>query len=529
MKYFRLYCTTIAALLALLLVGACTISAGARSNSGKQQQNPPPPKKTSSSSSSKSKTPPKPKNTTPPKGNVQNSGNSSNKGGSKTSGNNSTGNNPNGGNTKGGPATPGNKTTGTGSTNGSRSNGGRNTGNNSTNAGNRGNTGSSTKGGPAHQYTASNGAVVTTRAGGGVARIESHGTVITHGINGERQIVTPIAGGGRIVTTGRSGFVEHNVVYGGHTFVSRTYVVGGRSFVRVYAPFSYRGVTYYGFVPGFYFRPAFYAWGFAPWGVGISFGWGWGGAAWFGFYAGFFQPYPLYAGPTFWLTDYLIAQNLQLAYENQQLAAANAGQYGPPPEDPNAEQNPTPLSPEVKQAIADEVQRQLALQEQQAAQPASAIPPAGGNYVPPALDPQMSTFIVSSNLEVNYNGQSCELTPGDVIVRIDDNPGPDNAVETKVTNSKKGDCRAGDRPRILVSDLQEMQNQFTARIDAGMQQLAANQGKNGIPAAPAGSTTTTTGPVPMQPDPNAAQLLQNQQATANATEAAIKPSGSGNQ
>jgi hypothetical protein len=322
--------------------------------------------------------------------------------------------------------------------------------------------------------------------------------------------------------------VEHNFASGGRTFVSRTYVVGGRSFVRVYAPFSYRGFTYYGYVPGFYFRPAFYAWGFAPWGVGIGFSWGWGGAAWFGFYGGYFQPYPVYAGPNYWLTDYLISQNLQLAYENQQLAAANAGQNGPPPDD-SGEANPAPLSPEVKQAIADEVQRQLALEQQQSAQPQGVVQQSDASQVPPALDPQMSTFIVSSNLEVNYNGQSCELTPGDVIVRIDDNPGPDNMVETKVTNSKKGDCQAGARPRIMVSDLQEMQNQFAARIDAGMQQLAANQGKNGIPPAPAGSTTTTPGPVQAQADPNAAQLLQNQQTTANATEAAIKPPGSGNQ
>jgi hypothetical protein len=374
-----------------------------------------------------------------------------------------------------------------------------------------------------HTITTHSGAVATVNSNGNVTRIVNHGTIINHNVNGTRTIVTPLPNGGRVVTTGaHTGYVQNTFVRNNQTFVSRTYVYGGRSVVRVYQPFVYGGVTYNRYLPGFYYRPAFYGWAFAPWGVGISFGWGWGGAAWFGFYGGYFQPYPVYLGPTLWLTDYLLAANLQLAYENQQAAGA-------PPPDPNAQTQPVQLSPEVKQAIADEVQRQLALEQQQSAAPNGGVPPVGGNQIPAALDPQMSTIVVTENLQVMDNGQPCALTPGDVLTRIDDTPGADNAVLTKITNTKPGDCRAGATPRIKVADLQDMMNQFQAQVDSGVQQLAAQQGKGGIPPAPNGSTTVVQGPGQAPPDPNAANLLQQQQKNADAVEAEIKTNGSGNQ
>jgi hypothetical protein len=96
----------------------------------------------------------------------------------------------------------------------------------------------------------------------------------------------------------------------------------------------------------------------------------------------------------------------------------------------------------------------------------------------------------------------------------------------KVTNSKPGDCRAGARPRIQVTDLQEMMNHFRAQIDAGTQQLATKQGQNGIPAAPPGSTTPIAGPGQAQPDPNAANIIQQQQHDADAIENDVKKQNS---
>jgi hypothetical protein len=83
----------------------------------------------------------------------------------------------------------------------------------------------------------------------------------------------------------------------------------------VYRGYSFKGRTYYGYQPAVYYHPAFYGWASSPWTGPVSFGaaaWGWAGAPWYGYYG--FTPYPLYAGPAFWLTDYLVAANLQAAY-----------------------------------------------------------------------------------------------------------------------------------------------------------------------------------------------------------------------
>ena len=39
----------------------------------------------------------------------------------------------------------------------------------------------------------------------------------------------------------------------------------------------------------------------------------------------FFAPYPVYPSAAFWLTDYVISQNLQAAYAAQQEAGENDG------------------------------------------------------------------------------------------------------------------------------------------------------------------------------------------------------------
>ena len=42
---------------------------------------------------------------------------------------------------------------------------------------------------------------------------------------------------------------------------------------------------------------------------------------------GLFPPYPQYAGPAFWLTDYLIATTLQEAYQERMEASIQASAY----------------------------------------------------------------------------------------------------------------------------------------------------------------------------------------------------------
>jgi hypothetical protein len=360
-----------------------------------------------------------------------------------------------------------------------------------------------------------------------------------------------------VVNTGaHGGYVQRAYVSrGGVNFVSRTYVSGGVVRVGVYRSYGWGGHAYYGWRPGFYFHPGFYGWGYHPWGAPVYWGvgaWGWGGAPWWGFYGGWWNPYPYYASPAFWLTDYLVAQSLQSAYAARSEANADAmaadaeasgGGGGGGVDAGPAASNGVALTPEVKEAIAEEVKAQLAAQQAEAPAgasngPAPAAAPApsdaSAQAPPPALDPAQRTFVVDSDVTVVANGQECGLTAGDVVTRLTDTPDADNTVNASVSATKKGDCPSGQTVAVKVDDLQEMYNHFQETLQNGMGELAKKQGTGGMPKAPDTGTSPSDVPPP-PPDNTAAQALQNQQQQANQTEAQVKqetaaaPSGGGAQ
>jgi hypothetical protein len=360
---------------------------------------------------------------------------------------------------------------------------------------------------------------------------------ISRGVNGGRTVVSE-RNGARIVTRGRGGYVQRAyVARGGRTFVSRTYVSGGVVRVGVYRSYYYGGRPYYGYYPGVWYHPGFYGWGLHPWGVNVYWGvgaWGWGGAPWWGFYGGWWNPYPYYAGPAFWLTDYLIAANLQAAYAARAEAQADAmtadaqasGDQGGGGGDaaPAPASNAVVLTPEVKEAIAEEVKAQLAAQQAQTQQGASgqaAPAPANASAPPPALDPAHRTFIVDTNVTAVANGQECGLTGGDVLTRLTDTPDADQTVNVSIGASKKGDCATGQTVAVKVDDLQEMYNHFQEQLTNGMGELAKKQGTGGMPAAPdTGTTPSDVQPPP--PDATAEKELQEQQQQADQTETQVK-------
>lgn len=373
------------------------------------------------------------------------------------------------------------------------------------------------------QFRSANGQMVTTNSRGQVSRIEA-----PRGPAGSRMVVSRGPGGARMVETGRPGarvvsygpnrgFVERTVRPG---FVSRTYVVGGVSYVHVYHSYSYHGFSYYHYIPGVYYGPRFYGWAVTPWAVPVRYSWFGVGisAPWFGYYGGYFAPYPVYRSPDLWLTDYLLAENLRLAYENQQAAYAN--QAPPPPAE--GQQDAAALSPEVKALIADEVRQQLAEERAAAQQPAAVSSPGitGGvsEQVPPALSQRF--FVVSSNLDiVTVAGQPCSLTPGDVIERKGKTVATDGGVAVDVVSSKPGDCAADAGAAVQLADLQDMHNQFREKIDSGLKMVADNQAK-GLPGAPAADARTVAdGTAP--PAPDAATQLASQETDAGRLEAQV--------
>jgi hypothetical protein len=356
---------------------------------------------------------------------------------------------------------------------------------------------------------------------------------ISKGAHNQRTIATTRKDGSRLVSTGgHRGFVEHSFVRNGHPYMRRTYVVNGRSYAAVYRGYPYRGVVYYGYVPAYYYGPAYYGWAYDPWSAPVAYGWGWGGAAWYGYYGGYFAPYPAYADASLWLTDYLLAENLQAAY--QARVDGNGGTAPAPSSDDQsgdansapAAQTATAMSPETKQAIDEEVKAQLAAEKADASGGAQTA--TTSDQVPAALDPNHRTFIVSAQLQEQLDGgATCTLSAGDVLTRIDNAPDANQNVKVLVTSNQKGDCQSGAQVAVSVQDLQDMHNDFAAKIDAGLQKLADTQGKNGIPAGPAaGGQKNPDGTA--NTDLTAAADLQQQQDAADQTEKEVKQAeGSG--
>jgi hypothetical protein len=321
------------------------------------------------------------------------------------------------------------------------------------------------------------------------------------------------------------------VTRGGRSYYSRTYYYHGEYRTGVYRGYYYGGRPYYGYYPAYYYHPVYYGWAYNPWPAPVYYGWGWGAAPWYGYYGAYFAPYPVYPSAAFWLTDYLIAANLQAAY----AAQAEVGKLGPPASDqlvasmgaiPAAASNAVALSPEVKTAIAEEVKAELAAEQAQASSAGSSsgqqgTAAANTNEAPPALDPARRTFVVSTDLSVVADGEECALTAGDVITRLTDKPDDDNNVNVSVAASKKTDCAPGKQVAVSVDDLQEMHNHFREQLTNGMGDLAKKQGKDGLPKAP--DTTTVNGDVPAPPaDKNAAKSLEDQEKAADQTESEVK-------
>jgi hypothetical protein len=403
-----------------------------------------------------------------------------------------------------------------------------------------------------------NGGSATFRKNGQVRSIQTHGMTINHGMRGGRSI-TSVHNGRTIVSHGRYGGYSQRAYFnrGGRSYYQRTYYRGGHYYAYGYRGYGWGGRNYYGYAPPYYWGAGYYGWAYNPWPGPVAYGWGWGGSPWFGFYGPYFAPYPVYPSAAFWLTDYLIAANLQAAYAAQQAAGDQGGDNGllVPPAIQNASADEiaalwstdplvaaklqatygiymlgggappatTQLTPEVKQALSDEMKAEIAA-EKDAAAAGSNAPAATGDQVPPALDPKIRIFVVSSDEDLTTtDGTECGLTAGDVIYRTTDKPDDDNMVNATVKSSKKDECAIGATVGISADDLQEMHNQLRIQMDAGLKELADKNGKNGLPVAP--DTKTQPGEVPApQPDTSVQSDLQQQAKDADAAEAEAKQS-----
>jgi hypothetical protein len=329
-----------------------------------------------------------------------------------------------------------------------------------------------------------NGGSVTKRANGQVATVHDpkRGMDVHRNLSGGRTVVVERGDHTRIVAVrGGHGYVQHPVMFHGHEYARRSYYYGGRYYHAYYGRYYYHGLYVNPYYPAYYWRPAFYGWAYNPWAAPITFGWGWGVNPWYGYYGAFFTPYPVYAGPAFWLTDYIIANSLAAAYQAQAAALAN----------------PAPLSPEVKNLIADEVKQQIALEnsEAQAASAPNAEPNVASSSIQRMLDDgKPHVFVAGQDLDVvDAGGTECALSEGDAI-QLSGQPAPDAQAATLAVLASKGgkECPKGDTVSVQLTDLQEMQNHMRQTIDDGMQELQKKQGTGGLPAAPASAKAAGT-------------------------------------
>ena len=362
-----------------------------------------------------------------------------------------------------------------------------------------------------------NARVIPTRGGGTVAMRPdgrpavvhtAAGVDIQHGMNGRTVVVREGADHSRVfVERGGFGYVQHPYVYAGHPYVARTYFVGGRSYQAFYRGYPYHGVYLEVYAPVRYYPVGFYGYVAAPWAAPVVFSWGWGARPWYGYYGWYFRPYPVYASPALWLTDYLIAESLAASYDAQVAASQ------PPPPPPPGQ---AVLTPEVKQAIADEVRNQIALENQEARGNLqnTDIDPATSGIAAMFSDNRPHVFVVGDSLDLmTPAGQQCAVSEGDVL-QLAGPPPPDSPAATLVVLASKGgvECRQASSVSVGLADLQNMQDHMRQTLDRGLADLQAHQ--NGLPAPPQQALATATPAVystsAPPPDPTVQQQLNQQ-------------------
>jgi hypothetical protein len=304
---------------------------------------------------------------------------------------------------------------------------------------------------------------------------------IHRGLNGDRRVAVERPDHSRVVAErGGRGYVQHPYMSHGREFAHRTYYFHGRAYDRFYSRYGYRGLYLDVYSPFVYYPTGFYGWAYNPWLAPVPYAWGWGGNPWYGYYGGYFAPEPVYPNASVWLTDYMIANNLQTAYQARvdaqlTVAAQPAGA------------GPVAMTPEVKQAVAEEVKRQIALENAEAQTNGQGqVPdPASSSIARMLSDGASHVFVVGHSLDlVNLAGQECAVDAGDVLQL---RAAPDaNATSASllVLASKGGECAKASTVSVALNDLQDMQNQMRETIDQGMGELQTKQGTGGLPLAP---------------------------------------------
>jgi len=368
-----------------------------------------------------------------------------------------------------------------------------------------------------------------------------------------------------------TGTVERPIRPG---LVNRTFVSGGRIlYARVYQRHVWhrfgRTFTYETFVPAVRYPAVYYAWALAPLARPIVYRWSWGTQPWYAVYGGLFAPYPVYASPDLWMTDYILAQSMRSAYLAQapvsasepssenaedlaadssvaapdgepvdQMPAPQTNDAPPPPQSAPLAQtpssdDPTPadlndaaapsspsdippapvtappaVTPQVKAQLDAEIKVQMREQQTAATVPATLATQS----TPPALRPAHVFFQVVQPLEVPSGTANayCALSPNDYIRRIGGMSADDWMIPVVVELSGRSDCPEGLETRIGLNDLDAMENEQEAQVLEAMRAASEAMSPNGPPGGP-GLHPALIADGRAAPDPSAVEAIRQVQ------------------
>jgi hypothetical protein len=347
----------------------------------------------------------------------------------------------------------------------------------------------------------------TQRTGGGRVHEVSHGLaggqvrVVRYGNNVS----------GTVERTIRPGLTSRTFVSGGHVLYTRVYQR------QVWHQFG-RAFAYQAFVPAVRYPGVYYAWALAAWPRPVSYGWGWQVQPWYPMYGSLFTPYPVYTSPDLWMTDYILAQSMQTAYQAQSVApvsqpapqgtpaapvpdsnvAVPAAQPGDaalapqaseaPPASPASAAPSAPIvmppaiTPQVKAQLNAQIKVRLQEQQSAAATPATLTTQS----TPPALRPNHVFFQVVQPLDVASGtaNRHCTLSADDYIKRTGGMNQDDWMIPVVVELSGPSDCPAGLQTRVGLNDLNAMENEQEAQVLQAMQAASKSMGPNGPPSGP---------------------------------------------
>jgi chorismate mutase len=230
------------------------------------------------------------------------------------------------------------------------------------------------------------------------------------------------------------------------------------------------GGPHFGFVPAHHWGPGFYGYYHTPWYHPVAFRFGWWYSPWYTPYVYYFQPYPIYAAPSYWLTDYVIANILAAEYAAQWQAQMSAPS---PSQMAAAQANQSAIAGQPGGAVLDEsAKEQIHNQVEEAVKSQQSDQPlALSSWV---NDPN-HIFLVTSdfNASLNAGGQitSCALSHGDLLKVQQPPVAGSPAVSMRVITSKRESCPAGSVVEVAVEELQKFQNDFAKTVDQGLYQM----------------------------------------------------------